>query len=299
MNASVATTPIVVGVDGSSAGLRAVRWAAREAKRQGVPLSLVHSVPRLPRDPYPTAALYINDLRTAARADGAKFLAEADAAAAEVADGVKVTEVQHVGGPTEVLSRESAAARMVVIGATGRIGLADLMIGSTALGLPARSHAPVVIVRDRADGSPADSGPVVVAVSGSPLDEAPLEFAFEYASKSGAELIAVHSWSDATLPEFDRVAGGSDAWLKIVEREKRLLAEGLAGYAERYPDVVTQSVVVYDRPARALVDYSETAQLLVVGTRGRGPLTGAFLGSTSRAVGKLAQCPVAIVRQYD
>lgn len=296
MSAAVATAPVVVGVDGSASGILAARWGAEEAKRLGVPLSLVHAVPRLPRDPYPTAALYVTDLRRAATEDGARFLSDARQAATEAATDVDVAEVQHIGGPTEVLSRESAAARMVVIGAIGRIGLADLMIGSTALALPARSHAPVVIVRDRRDGSPADSGPVVVAVAGTPLDEAPLEFAFDEASKRGAELIAVHAWSDAALPEFDRVAGGKDAWRQIVDREKRVLAEALAGYTERYPDVPVESVVVYDRPARALVDYSATAQLLVVGTRGRGPLTGTMLGSTSRAVGKLAECPVAIVR---
>jgi nucleotide-binding universal stress UspA family protein len=299
MRATSATAPIVVGVDGSPAGLQAVKWAAVEAKRQAAPLRLVHALPRLPRNPYPTTARYISELRAAAEADGVRFLVEARAAATDAAGGVDVSEVQHMGSAAEVIGRESAAGRMVVIGATGRSGLTDLMIGSTALSLPASSHAPVVISRKRDDGLPADSGPVVVAVSGSELDEAPLEFAYEYAAECGADLVAVHAWSDAALPEFDRVASGPDVWKAIEEREKRLLSESLAGYSERYPDVEVSHVIAYDRPAEALVDWSSGARLVVMGTRGRGPLTGAFLGSTSRAVGKSAHCPVAIVRQID
>lgn len=293
------SAPIVVGVDGSSAGLQAVKWAAAEAKRQGAPLRLVHAVPRLPRNPYPTTGWYINELRAAAKADGARFLADAREAVADIAGDVEVSDVQHMGAAAEVIGRESASARMVVIGATGRSGLTDLMIGSTALSLPSSAHAPVVISRQRGDGTFADSGPVVVAVSGSDLDEAPLEFAYEYATECGADLVAVHAWSDAALPDFDRVASGPEAWTAIEEREKRLLSESLAGYSERYPDVEVRHVIAYDRPAQALVDRSADARLVVVGTRGRGPLTGAFLGSTSRAVGKLAHCPVAIVRQID
>lgn len=292
-----ATTPIVVGVDGSPAGLDAARWAATEAKRQGAPVRLVHAVPRLPRNPYPTSGWYIRELRAAAEADGARFLSEARRTVEEIAGDVEVSEVPYLGGATEVLSRESASSRMVVIGATGRSGFSDLMIGSTALTLPASSHAPVVIARGADDGTPLDTGPVVVGVSGSELDEAPLEFAYDYAAGCGAELVAVHTWSDSVLPEFDRVASAREAWQPIEERETRLLSESLAGFAERYPDVPVRPVIAYDRPAEALVDHSSKARLLVVGTRGRGPLSGAILGSTSRAVGKLAQCPVAIVRQ--
>lgn len=293
-----ADAPVIVGVDGSSAGLQAVRWAAAEAKRQGAPLRLVHAVPRVPGNPYPSTDRYMGELRAAAIADGAEFLAEANKVAAGVAGDVEITQVQHTGGPTEVMSRESASGRMVVIGATGRSGLADLMIGSTALRLPAGSHAPVIIARDY-DATAGDSGPVVVAVSGSRLDEAPLEFAFDYAAECGADLVAVHAWSDATLPDIDAIAGGNDAWALIGEGEKRLLSESLAGYAERYPDVEVHPVIAYDRPARALLDQSADARLIVVGTRGRGAVSGAILGSTSRAVGKLARCPVAIVRQTD
>lgn len=299
MRALSATAPVVVGIDGSSAGLQAARWAAAEAKRQGAPLRLVHAVPRLPRDPYPTTGWYISELAAAAKSDGARFLAEARDAAAEVAGDVEISEVQHMGMAAEVIGRESASGRMVVVGATGRSGLSDLMIGSTALRLPASSYAPVIVARGRADGLPVDSAPVVVGVSGSELDEAPLEFAFDYAAECGVELVAVHAWSDAALPDFDRVANAPDAWRPIEEREKRVLSESLAGYAERYPDVQVRHVIVYDRPARALVEQSADARLVVVGTRGRGPLTGAILGSTSRAVGKLARCPVAIVRQTD
>jgi nucleotide-binding universal stress UspA family protein len=298
MSTPVAPMAVVAGVDGSADGIRAVRWAARAAARTGVPLRLVHATPALPPSPFPVSSQYIDLLRKVAREDGERFLADARSAALELASDLEVFARQQVGGPVEILGRASASATMVAVGATGRSGLAELLVGSTALELPPRSHAPVVIVRPRADGTTADSGPVVVGVAGSIMDDPAVEFAFEQASLLGVELVAVHTWSDSPLPDLDRMTGLRDDWDAIFERERRLLAERLAGYAERYPDVMVESVVTFDGPARALLTQAHSAQLLVVGTRGRGILAGAMLGSTSRAAIKLSVCPVAVVRHY-
>jgi nucleotide-binding universal stress UspA family protein len=75
-----------------------------------------------------------------------------------------------------------------------------------------------------------------------------------------------------------------------------VLAERLAGWGEKYPDVRVQRVVTRDRPARALVDESRRAQLVVVGSRGRGAAAGLLLGSVSHAVLYRAHCSVAVVR---
>lgn len=298
MSTPVAPMAVVAGVDGSEEGLRAVRWAARAAVRTGVPLRLLHAIPALPPSPYPVSAQYIDILRKVAREDGERYLSDARSAATEISADLEVVVRQQVGGPIETLSRASASATMVAVGATGRSGLVELLVGSTALELPPRSHTPVVIVRPRSDGTTADSGPVVVGVAGSVMDEPALNFAFEQASLLGVELVAVHSWSDSPLPDLDRMTGLRDDWDAIFERERRLLAEQLTGYTERYPDVAVQSLVTFDRPARALLTQAHNSQLLVVGTRGRGILTGAMLGSTSRAAIKLSVCPVAVVRHY-
>jgi nucleotide-binding universal stress UspA family protein len=295
MDMPVSANSVVVGVDGSAAGVDAARWAADAAMRYGLPLQLVHAIPPLPANAYPTMALYIETLRSATQREGEEFLDAAAAAAREVAPDLDTTRWQKVGDPVEVLSLASATARVIVVGAIGQTGLTGLLVGSTALALPSRAHCPVIVVRQRPDGADAVDGPVVVGVLGASLDDPAVEFGFEQASMRGVELTAVHSWSDSPLPDIDRVTGRRDDWNAIFERERRLLSEGLAGYAERYPDVTVRPVVVYDRPARALLDSARSAQLLVVGTHGRGRITGALLGSTSRAVMKLAPCPVAVV----
>jgi nucleotide-binding universal stress UspA family protein len=85
-------------------------------------------------------------------------------------------------------------------------------------------------------------------------------------------------------------------WAAVEAEEREVLAERLAGWCEKYPDVPVRRLVVRDRPARALVGESGRAQLVVVGSRGRGGLRGMVLGSVSQALLHHAHCPVAVVR---
>ncbi|MFC5099416.1 universal stress protein [Kibdelosporangium philippinense] len=136
----------------------------------------------------------------------------------------------------------------------------------------------------------------MVGVDGSPASEAAIKFAFEEASLRGASLIAVHTWTEVYLdPELnvDRIA--FDTTL-LEEREHELLAQRLAGWQEKYPDVLVTRVVTKGRPVRALLGYDEHAQLIVVGSRGLGGYHGMLLGSTSQALMHYALTPLAVVR---
>ncbi|MFC5286747.1 universal stress protein [Actinokineospora guangxiensis] len=88
----------------------------------------------------------------------------------------------------------------------------------------------------------------------------------------------------------------SSDWDAIATDEKAVLAERLAGWSEKYPDVPVQRAVIRDRPAHALLLQAAQAQLLVVGSRGTSPLAGVLLGSTAQTVLHHAPCPVAVVR---
>jgi len=149
------------------------------------------------------------------------------------------------------------------------------------------------------DGAPPAEGPVVVGVDGSVSCRDAVEVAFEEASARGATLVAVNVWSDVSVQPSLGAVPEDPHWSRIQTGEEIVLAERLAGYQERYPDVTVERVVARDRPVRVLSEYAEAAQLLVVGTRGRGGFKGLLLGSTSNALIQTADCPVLVVRSKE
>jgi nucleotide-binding universal stress UspA family protein len=166
--------------------------------------------------------------------------------------------------------------------------IAALVAGSVAVGVSTQAACPVVVVRGEQHDSTA---PVLLGVDASPVGEAASAFAFEAAASRGVPVIAVHTWGNP--PGDVRVAA---QWRELADRAKRALAERLAGWTEKYPDVPVQRIVNHDRPARGLLELSEKAQLVVVGSRGYGELVGLILDSVSNAMVHGAACPVAVVR---
>ncbi|WP_433555380.1 universal stress protein [Pseudonocardia xinjiangensis] len=291
MDAQYSGRTVVVGIDGSDSALDAVRWAAAEAVRRGVPLRVVTAFDWNQEHPLGQVGLgsdYRDIMLTAAR----RQLAEAVAVAGETA-GIEVEEQLVVGFPIPVLEAESRRAQLVVLGDRGYGGVSGLLVGSVSVAMSSRAECPVVLVRRKEDDSVEDrERPVVVGVDGSELSEAAVAFAFDAASRRGVPLVAVHAWWDQVL---DRVVPLLD-WDVIEAEEREVLAERLAGWGEKYPDVEVGRLVTPDRPARALVEESRRAQLVVVGSRGRGAAAGLLLGSVSHAVLHRAHCSVAVVR---
>ena len=204
--------------------------------------------------------------------------------------GVETTQQVEIGAPIEVLGSEARRARLLVLGDRGLGGVAGLVLGSVAVALAARGACPVVIVRG---GTGNTDGPVVVGIDGSPVSEAALAFAFDAAAVRGVALVAVHAWSPTAV---DKALEPVMDWDAVADEEEAVLAERLSGWGQKYPQVTVRRSVVRDGAARALVDASRGAQLVVVGSRGRGEAAGLFLGSVSHGVLHAAHCPVAIVR---
>lgn len=285
------TAPIVVGVDGSESSLHAVRWAATRAGRSGARLRLVHAS-EVPVG-YPPGVVDPHVLRTALEEQAHDWLHRA----AEVAGaGLRVEEVVELAPAVPALVEESRDAALVVLGSRGLGGFTGLLLGSTSVGLAARAHCPVVVVRGRqADQPPPTEGPVVVGVDGTPVGEAAIAFAFAQASAWRTDLVAVHAWTDLLLENAFPGAAALD-FAPLEERAREVLAERLAGWQEKYPDVHVTRQLARERPAAALMTLAEHAQLVVVGSRGRGGFRGLLLGSTSQHLLHHAPCPVAVVR---
>jgi nucleotide-binding universal stress UspA family protein len=269
---------VVVGVDGSEQALFAVRWAAPEAHRRRVPLRLVHVV-----------ALPDRSHREALLAAAREVTHTAAAEAGRSVPGVDVEEQVLIGRLVESLISEARRAQLTVVGDRGRGGFAGLLVGQVPLALAGRCASPLVVVR-AAEAKP--GAPVVLGVDGSPASEAATAFAFEQAAVRAVPLVAVHTWWDLFVgPELKPLLD----WEAIEADEHLVLAERLAGWCEKYPDVAVRRLVTRHRPAGTLVEQSRVAQLLVVGSRGRGRLRAAVLGSVSHAVLHHAACPVAVV----
>ncbi|MEU4481819.1 universal stress protein [Micromonospora sp. NPDC023966] len=282
---------VVVGVDGSEPSLKAVRLAAQEAARRQRPLRVVHGfIWPLLRVPVsaPAQGPPGGGLRHQAEELVSAAVAEAEAAA----PGLRVSGEIIDGEAAAVLLGESPTAAAIVLGDRGLGGFAALVVGSVAIQVASYADCPVLVAR----GTPRPSGPVVVGVDGSTLSRAAVEFAAEEAALRGSRLHTVHAYTHPAS------SGPGDIQPLVYEEgqlrgeEYRVLDDSLGGLTERRPEVPVTRAVVHARPVAALVEASREAQLLVVGRRGRGELTGLLLGSVSQGVLHRADCPVAVVR---
>jgi nucleotide-binding universal stress UspA family protein len=297
MNTSNFTHPVVVGVDGSPSSLHAALWAGDEAARRNLPLRIVHAI-ALPGLAYGGGLGPPDRFTDALREDGKRWVAAAEAAVLDAHPDLRIEIAPKSGNAVPFLIEESRTARLLVLGSRGLGGFTGMLAGSTAVALVAHGHCPVAVIRGRkGDDAPPSAGPVVVGVDGSPASESAVALAFDEASVRGAELVAVHTWVEFSSDNAYAYARQFVMdWTTIETREREVLAERLAGWQEKYPDVAVRRVVSRDRPVRCLLENAEDAQLLVVGSRGSGGFTGMLQGSTSQALIYHAPCPLIVAR---
>ena len=285
------TDLVVVGVDGSAHARRAAEWAAAEAANRHAPLRLVYAY-QLPVAGYAGYSMAPSDLGRVMRAEGRRMLSDVADDLRERHPGLDVHTRLFQGDAVVALRRASETARLTVVGSRGQSRVAGTLLGSVALAITAHGSAPVAVIPVDGPGWTI-TGPVVVGVDGSPTSNAALDFAFEEAAARGAPLVAVHAWSDPR-PTLADVA--SSDYTRLEESERALLAEQLTPWRHQHPDVEVVSVVAHGKPTPALLEQGRQAQLLVVGSRGRGGFTGMLLGSTSHSLITHALCPVVVVR---
>jgi nucleotide-binding universal stress UspA family protein len=284
------TRPILVGYDGSEEARAALGWALDEAACTDRPVQLLFALewvnvggwigPGVGPDPWPDEANR-REIEAMLRSTAA------DATASH--PGVSVRGEVFDGSAAVLLQERSARAALVVLGSRGHGGFAGLVAGSTAVAVTSHAHCPVVVVR-----VPAVPGrPVVVGVDGSEYSLLALGFAFDRAERRGVALRVIRAWTPPATPwrspevDLERING----------TERTTMRELLAGWSDRYPGVNVTVDVLAGSPAAALVEATRTAQLAVVGSRGRGGFRGLLLGSVSQQLLQHGECPVAVVRE--
>jgi nucleotide-binding universal stress UspA family protein len=287
--------PVVVGIDGSTGAYAAVSWAAREAQLHGCALHIVSALGG--STPYgdgirpPPSYFADRDRAVHAHLDEAAAIARTTHTATSTTE---ITTSVLDGSARPALLEASKSARMVVVGSRGLGQITAALAGSVAVALAAHAHSPVVIIRGHS-GQTSGTGDIVVGVDGTENSLPALRVAFEEASLRATGLDAVHTWSPFTLSRaFDDQL--DLPWDEVEAAEQAALAESLAGWSERYPETSVTRTVVRGRSAAELRDRAAGAELLVVGSHGRGGFAGMLIGSTSTVLLHTADCPLMIVR---
>jgi nucleotide-binding universal stress UspA family protein len=284
---------ILAGVDGSACSRVALRWAADEAVMRNVPLTLVH-VLNTPEGSWSSWGLSTSplpaDFNQKRKEQALQVMDDAVKAIKDGADrsGALTINTELLFSPVvPTLIDLADDAQMIVVGSHGRNAVQRGLLGSVSTGLIHHARCPVAVIHDT---MPAQ-GPVVVGIDGSPASELATAIAFEEASWRGVYLVALHVWSDADGPEVpDR------DWSDLQSAAMETLAERLAGWQERYPDVSVRPNIALSNPARRLINRAEGAQLVVVGSRGRGGFPAMLLGSVSSTVVHAVHAPVIVAR---
>lgn len=284
---------IVVGIDGSDTALGAAQWAAEFADKHALPLTLLNAIPRLNwhfAGVDQPAELESGDA-------GGSVLDAAEAAVRTTHPDLEIRTTVVKGSVATVLADAAESARLLVVGT----GAGDhRALGGHVVRITHRAHCPVVVWRSpvaRRTGKPL---PVVVGVDESDESARALAEAFDIARLLHAPLIVAHMWEIGAAVGMGDLGGqGNMDWqlLELLEAQQRQqMDELVAPFARKYPNAHVNKVFKDVSPAKGLTDLSEQAQLVVVGSHGRGRLADSLMGSVSQNLIHHAECPVLVVR---
>lgn len=277
---------VTVGYDGSAEAKQAVIWAAAEAARRSAKLRIVscYSVPAVV-SPWIGAIPYdIDDIQVAAQAG----LDEIAAAVREPHPGLELEGGVVMASAREQLVADAAESDLLVVGTTGAGRAESLLLGSVAHAVARTSPCPVALVP--AGELPDPVGRIIVGVDGSEPAAAALDWATDFADSTAAELVVVHAW------EYSKPNAQSPQGQELAKVDAALvLEESVARSRERGLGPVRGELVEASAPA-ALVALAKDADLVVVGSRGRGGLRSVLFGSVAHSVAQHSPRPTVVVR---
>ena len=289
---------MLVGYDGSASSERALHWALDEARRRHLSVTVVHGQPF----DGPLTAMGMGYYNPAGdlRLEAETLLAEAASKAHDWAPDVVTTTRLDTRPPAVALLDAMAGAEMVVLGSRGNGGFGELLVGSTSLHTATHGTVPVVIVRADPTGAEGpEAGRVVVGVDGSEAAQDALRVAFDEAELRHVGVTAIRAWESGYFDAAGAKSGAIPLHVEeelVVPGELAALHDSMALWRTKYPDVDVRELLVHGDAAGVLVKAASGAELLVVGSRGRGGFRSLLLGSVSHAVLHHATCPVVVVR---
>lgn len=270
---------VVVGVDGTVSSHGAVRWGAEAAAAHGAELLLVHAVGDVGWD-------------DALGRVASEMLERAAEDARAASPHVKVrTEVEYER-PVLCLVRRSESARLLVVGTRRMTHAQRIFSGSHAYEIAAAAHCTSAVV-PTVESEHDDR--VLVGVDGSPDSVAAVMAAAEEAERHDEVLEVLHAWDEPAMWAAQGYVP-PERTDELRQQEELVLAESVAGVAERFPGLEVTRTLVKLPPAAALLERGARARLVVVGSRGLHGVRRLLVGSTSHAVILHASRPVLVVR---
>ncbi len=296
---------VLCAVDDSRQSTEVVRVGAELAERLGLRLMLAHAVPVAVTPGVATAAYAYAGVTDGDALDAAEATLDNVAAMAAVKDGTELRPL--VGPPAERLLdlAESETPELIVVGASGRRRIAAALLGSVATTLAATAPCPVVVVPSRRGaGSTHETMSAAKSSAGIPdtiicgVDDS--GGAREAATVTGAlaERLRARLVLVTVTPPPDDASEAAEDSRELASKQRRdaelLLAEVAV---DLHLGARVERLVALGEPVDRLAAIAEAegAHLIVTGSRGRGPLRSALLGSVSTALGARAPCPVVIV----
>lgn len=298
MNAQERPPAVIVGVDARPAAHTALRWATEAAARRGEQLRIVHGLGTpLVTGTYSRTERYQADEE--AREAGQRLLDES----VEHARGARPElDIATILAPEEapaVLLNEARNGDVIAVGSRGLGAIRAIMLGSVSARTAAYAPCPVIVVPEAATEH---RGKVVVGVDGSDSSRRALRFALRHALLVGASVEVINSW-EVPLPQ-DSESLAADAQSLHEEVFDRQSEEVIAGILAEVIDDETEeldisAVRMQSDPVKALLDAGQDAELIVVGSRGRGGVRGLVMGSTSQGVLHQAKVPVAVLPPHS
>lgn len=292
MSTRVPAGSILVGVDGSEAGSRAVRWATDQARLEHRPLVLVHATSPLVGPWAGEPGFDTTRVLEAITKEGEDLLEDTYAELHLDEDDDLVVHRQFLqADPRQVLIDLSLDAAMIVLGSRGRGAVQSLLLGSVSVAVSQHASCPVVVMRPQDEVTARNR--IVVGATVARAHSQAVDFAYRQASLRSLPLTVLHGFFDPLLG-FAGASPLGDNQEAIDEESAVLEARGEAMKA-KFPDVVVTYEVAQGLPDDCLLDASKGSGMVVVGTHRKSLAMSIFEGQVSRAVTEHATCMVAVV----